>query len=191
MTSKTTDDNICLTKKIKLKGVLKMGAPNFYNHENGIFIVEGYTYEGVKEHFVECEGLSEDEINDEMIYNAMNDCNDDYYRDFMNCILTEDLEKKGYNIGLGKNWSELTVYNSKGKWVADLELRSGRYDGVQLIVETDMYEKFDGYFDTKDELLKQATPHHKNLLKVIANHTTPITCVGVFSNGEAVYELVK
>lgn len=165
-----------------------MGTANFYSHENGIFVVEGYTYDSVKADLVESGDYTEEEITDNMIYNAMNDWNEGYYCDFMKYILPDELKNKGYTLDSGKYWNEATVYNSTGKWVADLELRGGYYDGVQLIVETDMYEKFDGYYDTKADILEQATPHHKRLLKAIEKMTTRLIVSARFSNGETWYQ---
>lgn len=159
-----------------------MSTNNFYNHENGIFILPTYTLEefikefGDDEHF---ENAEEQDFIEALEFQQSMDAEEFLQIDsFLAEELKElyDLKTDGY---------DLEVYNKQGKILARLGLRSGYYEGTQLIVTTDPGElSLDGY-----TLKESYTPNHKRLLKIIAQHTTAINLVGSFSNGEAVYEI--
>lgn len=169
-----------------------MSTNNFYNHKNGIYLVPEYTYEDIKEMLLDND-YSEEEITDELIQSEHDflleiEC-EEFLQDGMglNAWLTE----KGYAVTQDNNNYKAKVFNKGGKLLAELRLESGYYTGCQVIVETDPYILLDGYFNTQSELLEQYTPHHKRLLKAIAEYTVPIVKVGGFSDGSAVYELAK
>lgn len=161
-----------------------MSTNNFYNHENGIFILPTYTLEefikefGDDEHF---ENAEEQDFIEALQFQEEQDA-----EEFLsiNSFLAEELEKV---YDLQEDQGTLSVYSKQSKLVAQLSLRSGYYAGVQLIVETEPIEiGFECY--TASEIRESYTPNHKRLLKIIAQHTTAINLVGSFSNGEAVYE---
>ena len=170
-----------------------MGTSNFWNHENGLFVVEGYTFEDAKEYLYEGgEFESHEEITDEQVYAEQNFLNEHYFEDYMFNLQSEIALEFGDTYATILDDREiLSVYNKAGKWVADLELRGGYYSDAQIIVHTDGYTKFDGYYDTKTDLLEQWTPNHKRLIKFIKNFTTPLEVVAQFSNGETFYGLVS
>lgn len=162
-----------------------MSTNNFYNHENGIYVlpmqslqefIEAYgddeVFEGAEEQdYIEALQFQEEQDAEEFLELSM--------------YLAEELAKV---YDLKKDEYSLDVFNKQGKMVASLSLRSGYYEGTQLIVETDPCEiGLEEYSDA--ELREMYTPHHKRLLKIVAQHTTAINLVGSFSNGEAVYEV--
>ena len=228
-----------------------MGTSNFYNHENGIFVLKGYSYEDIIEIEIErmlCDTdwihqvardeviktmdiresiedeknykkvqelmnnevwLSEkakEEITDDMIYQTMSfyeqtDC-EELFGDGTG--LNYQLELEGLDlIEDSDDWTRARVYSKTGKLLAELSLESGYYDGVQIIVETDPYELFNGHDDLyyneriedyQDEFVKSKlnevySEHNKTLFKVVSKWTTPIVRVGGFSDGTSVYEL--
>ena len=159
-----------------------MSTNNFYNHENGIYVLPTQTLEEFIENYGDDEVFEDAEEQD--FIEALRFQEEQDAEDFLNInmFLAEELSKlydlktDGYN---------LEVFNKQGKMVASLSLRSGYYAGYQIIVETDPGELgLDDYI-----LSKSYTPHHKRLLKIVAQHTTAIKLVGSFSNGEAVYEV--
>jgi len=159
-----------------------MSTNNFYNHENGIYVLPMQSLQ----EFIEAYGDDEffEDAEEQDFIEALQFQEEQDAEEFLdiNMFLAEELAKV---YDLQEDRDSLTVYNKQGKTVASLSLRSGYYEGVQLIVETDPGELgLDGY-----TLSESYTPHHKRLLKIVAQHTTAINLVGSFSNGEAVYEL--
>lgn len=162
-----------------------MSTNNFYNHENGIFVLPTQTLED----FIEAYGDDEffENAEEQDFIEALGFQEEQDAEEFLdiNMFLAEELAKV---YDLQEDQGILSVYNKQSKLVAQLSLRSGYYAGVQLIVETDPSEiGFDCY--TASEIRESYTPNHKRLLKIIAQHTTAINLVGSFSNGEAVYEV--
>lgn len=176
---------------------MKMSTNNFINHENGIFLITQYSWEEAKNivtEYLKEDGVdrepSDDEIETELDYLNYECALDDFENNFYTLLYEnryriKKIDEYNYNIYTPKK-SEC----QRDKLVANVYLKSGYYNGTQVIVETDPNKLFDmGYFDTKAELLEVYTPHHKRLIKAIANITTPIYKVGNLSNGEAFYKL--
>lgn len=166
-----------------------MSTNNFWNHENGIFVLQQLTEEEAKLNLLDND-WSEEDITSEAIQNEISlyehhDC-EEFFED--GCGINYWLEEKGYTVVKEKGNYSAKVYNKADKLVAELKLESGYYTGVQVIVETDPDNLLDGYYETRTELLEQYTPHHKRLLKYIGQYTKPLLKVGQFSNGEAVYQ---
>ena len=175
-----------------------MGTSNFYNHDNGIFLIPQTDFDQMKEwmetdEFFEWAREDGEPISNEMVWDELNMQLEEDARNWLENFkyYLEDELKSGYSI-LMKNNYEGQVYNKGGKLVASLELRSGYYDGCQVIVETDPHELFNGYyyFETQAELLEEYTPNHKRLLKYVANYTESIVRVGGFSDGTSLYQKV-
>lgn len=175
-----------------------MSTNNFYNHENGIYVLQDCTEQEALESLMDMNpdhtgAFSEEEINEEIYY--QNDNNYEYFIEGFGYYL-EQQSKGTYSIVPDKkhNGYAGTVYNKQDKVVAYLRLEGGYYSGAQVIVETDIdtlasVGALDDYYDTNYDLLNDYTPNHKRLLKYLASYTTPIVKIGNFSNGEAVYEL--
>lgn len=171
-----------------------MATNNFYNHENGIYVIKTTTFEQMKEwmetdEFFEWTRDDDGNVRDEDVWeqvslHAYEEANEWIY-DFKHYL--EIASSGKYDVIINDS-TKGKVYNMKtDKLVAELEVRSGYYDGYQVIVETDPYELLDGYFSNKTELLEQYTPNHEMLLKYLGKHTRQLERVGQFSNGEAVY----
>lgn len=177
-----------------------MGTSNFYNHENGIFVIEPRDFDEVKKFMIEEEEL--EEVSDEMVYEDISFYFDIDIEDTISNI-KYDLENKGYSLNEEDNY-RYTVYNKGGKMVAELEVRSGYYSGAQIIVETDPNELFIDdhslYFDERtqdysDDIVKSRlnevyTPYSATLFNIIKRYTNSYGLVGTFSNGESVYTKV-
>lgn len=175
-----------------------MSTNNFYNHENGIYVLQDCTEQEALELLMDINpdhagAFSEEEISEEIRFQ-----NDDIYNCFIECFgdYLEWKSKGTYSIVSDKkhNGYAGTVYNKQDKVVAYLRLEGGYYSGAQVIVETDIdtlasVGALDDYYDTNYDLLNDYTPNHKRLLKYLASYTTPIVRIGNFSNGEAIYEL--
>lgn len=165
-----------------------MATGNFYLHENGIFAIFGMNYEDAKNYVIESYDYMEDEISEDLIYEFMNESvlwEVEYFLDMLKNELPKGLES--YTMGIH---DDITVIeNKQGKRVAEIRLESGYYEGVQVIVETDPYEMFDGYgyWNTQAEMLEEYTPNNKRLLNFIAKITTPLGITARFSNGETMY----
>lgn len=173
-----------------------MATNNFYNHENGIFVIEELSLEEAYEVYKQERLDFEEEIEEfdnvsletlhviidmEMTFRIENL---DYL--FSNGVLPYGMTSSA------ESDTEFTIYNNKGKVIALVYVSGGCYQHAQLIVETDPYEIFGEhsyYWETKADMLEEYSPNHKRLLKYVASITTPINLVGSFSNGEAVYEL--
>lgn len=173
-----------------------MGASNYINHENGIFTIELENFEQMKEWMLEEEQfewmIDEDgNVSDEDVWNQLGYHNQDIVDEWLgNFADMVKYSNTGIEIVIEKRY-EAYVYNKGGKLIAKLELASGYYDGVQVIVETDPEELFRGkYFDTKAELYEEYTVHNKQLMKLVKDITQQIEVSARFSNGETMYELV-
>ena len=170
-----------------------MATNNFYNHKNGIFVINLHDSEDdYKEYLkmeLEEELLTQEEYDNRLdsleFYNAWAYDEADMSLEFQLENIKMELEDKGYDIYTDNEY-EFGVYR-KGKAVAWCTVEPGYYDGVQLIVDTDP-EPLEMYYSTLAELYEMYTPHHKRLLKLIEKLTTPIVKVGQFNNGEALYE---
>lgn len=172
-----------------------MATNNFYNHENGIYVIEDVSLEEVYENYKESqldvgeEPEPMEELDEYMLY-------EEQY--FLTKMLIDDIISQfRYDLPYGMTTSmvasneyEFSVYNKQGKTIAEVYLQSGYYADTQIIVETDPNEIFGDYMpETQTELYEQYTPHHQRLLDFVSSITTPIRKVGGFSNGEAIYEL--
>lgn len=165
-----------------------MSTNNFYNHENGIFTVPKMTYKQAREWLLEDAndlGITEANITDKQIYDEIEEQFDFDCRDFLN-NLGYYLAEKGYDLDLKSDYVGV-VYNKQENLVAELEVRSGYYDGAQVIVETEP-DLLEQYLYLDEPLYTQYTPNHKRLIKYVKEWTTPIEKVCQFSNGEAFYE---
>ena len=176
-----------------------MGTANFYNHENGIFVLPMADYEATEEFLIGEHGA--EEVNDDMIYEQINIENEFLTEEFFKYQLKPLIEEYGMELSIDSmDFAE--VYR-KGRMVAQLRLEGGYYEGCQVIVETNPEEIFVDHADLfynetiqdyQDEIVKSKlkevyTPHNKTLFKAIKKCTTAYGVVGVFSNGEAVYSL--
>lgn len=183
-----------------------MATNNFYNHENGIFVLHTTTVAEAKESLEET-ALDNGEafdFTDEEIQSEQEFLDQIRIEEFFSCELNYLLEDKGMKLE-SSDYREAKVYNKNGKLIAELSLKSGYYSDVQVIVETDYNELFidndDLFYDeriqdyrddfVKSRLYEVYTPHNKQLFEVIKKCTMPINLVGSFSNGEAVYELQR
>ena len=171
-----------------------METNNFYNHENGIYVIETTTFEQMKEwmetdEFFEWTRDDDGNVRDEDVWEQVSllgyeEANEWIY-DFKHYLKIVSSGK--YDVIINDS-TKGKVYNmNTDKLVAELTVQSGYYDGYQVIVETDPYMLLDGYFSNKTELLEQYTPNHKMLLKYLGKHTRQLVLAGQFSNGEAVY----
>lgn len=184
-----------------------MGTSNFYNHDNGIFVVGSTGYEQMKEWMLEdevFEDVREGGLTDEAVYEQMDFENEREFEEFFEegCYFEDNLRLNGYELQKTNNYKAM-VYNKKDKIVAELSLKSGYYDGVQLIVETNPYEiveleqntdlyyndRVEDYQDefVKSKLYEEYTPYNKTLLKIIENCTNKLEVYAQFSNGETMY----
>ena len=171
-----------------------MATNNFYNHENGIYIIETVTFEQMKEWMEEDEAFEwtrdddgnvrDEDVWEQVSLHAYDDAAEWIY-DFKHYLKIVSSGK--YDVIINDN-TKGKVYNmNTDKLVAELTVQSGYYDGYQVIAKTDPYELLDGYFSNTTELLEQYTPNHKMLLKYLGKHTRKLELLGQFSNGEAVY----
>ena len=161
-----------------------MATANFYNHENGIYIVNEPEREDAINSLLE-NGYEENEINDGLIDDELNFLSSVNIEWFMR-DLYETLNKKYYVEEVEENSLNIYTrkYNRKDKLVANVYIKDGYYQGYQVIVETNPVNLFPYWnFYSKKELLEEYTPNHKTLLKIIKSMTTPINLVGKFSNG--------
>lgn len=171
-----------------------MATNNFYNHENGIYMIEMVDFNQMKEWMLDDEAFEwyNEEDGDEPIWEQLNFENNEImgnWLDNFQYVMSE--ERSDIEIILDGRYNA-KVYNKEGKLMASLEVVSGYYEGAQVIVETnpDNLEQYlGGYYETKAELYEDYTPHHKRLLKEVAKHTKALQLMGTFSNGEAVYNL--
>jgi hypothetical protein len=154
-----------------------MGTGNFYNHENGIFVLKTATFDDALESLKS--SYDEEEITNEMVENEREFMNDDYYELFLSEHLVPFLENKGYMVIEEDRKKEISVFNKGGKIVAEIYLKGGYYEGVQAIVETDPEELL---VDNDDY-----SPHHKRLLKYVGTMTKELVITAQFSNGETIY----
>jgi len=87
----------------------------------------------------------------------------------------------------------------QGKWLATLYLtiRSGYFSGVNLDWEVEIEDINEGSsFEMGEDkipasLQARIESKTRQIEKVYANYTTPLICLAVFSNGEAIYEKCK
>ena len=174
-----------------------MGASNYINHDNGIFEIELETFEQMKEWMLEEEqfewmvdedgNVSYEEVWDQLGYYNQ-DIVDEWLGHFADMVKHSNT---GIEVVIEKRYNA-SAYNKGGKLIAKLELVSGYYDGVQVIVETDPEELFSGeYFDTKAELYEEYTPNNKRLLKLVKDNTQHMEVSARFSNGETMYSLAQ
>jgi len=83
-----------------------------------------------------------------------------------------------------------------GKWIATIYLtaRGGYYSGVNLDWEVEIENINEGSsFEMGDDKIPNTLQNLidakiKKIEKVYADYTTPIICLAVFSNGEAIYK---
>lgn len=183
-----------------------MGTTNFVSHENGIFVLNLTEFEQMKEWMEEDEFFEETReygLTENNIYEQLEIENRQEVYDFLEHQLGYLLEQKGYSIKVSENKTKGIIYNPKGKILADVELREGYYNGVQLIVETNPEELFvhndELYFnykinDFQDELVKSKlyevySPMNRRMFKIIEQCTTRYSVVGKFNDGTCIYGL--
>lgn len=171
-----------------------MATNNFYNHENGIYVIETTTFEQMKEWMEsdeafewsrdENDNVHDDEVWEQVSLLGYQEATEWIYnfKDYL-----KNVSNGRYNVIINDS-AKGKVYNmNTDKLVAEITVQTGYYDGYQVIVETDPDMLLDGYFSNKAELLEQYTPNHKMLLKYLGKYTKQLELVGQFSNGEAVY----
>ena len=141
-----------------------MATSNYYNNENGIFVVPNS----------ESEDFTIDDLNDFQI------------------LVVEVLTAKGYTVQSG--YYEMTNVYKGDLIVGTIEWRDGYYAGVQAVVTTDKdkledeFEGINGYYN--DMPYKWYTPYHKDLLNIIKSLTDNYKVLARFSNGETIYQKV-
>lgn len=144
-----------------------MATSNYYNNENGIFIVPN--------------SESEDFTTEEL-------------EDFQELVV-ETLTAKGYTVGFTIKpgpYDKISVY--KGDLiVATIEYAGGYYEGVQAIVTTDkgeLQDQFEGINGYYGDVMpyKWYTPYNKKLLNIIKGLTDSYKVIARFSNGETIYQ---
>lgn len=140
-----------------------MSTCNFYNSKNGIFVLPGST---------EFNGMDDSEL---AIMDFMEDVED-------------DLEKIDWSMTELDNDQKCTIYDNQGRIAGELEVVYGYYSGIQIVYRTghDLYAECNS--QEYGVLKNEYNFHYKYVLKVMQKNTDYIKCVGVFSNGEAVYE---
>ena len=141
-----------------------MATSNYYNNDNGIFVVPNS----------EDEYFTSEELED--------------FQELVNEVLTA----KGYTVKHGYN--DLTNVYKNDLIVGTIEYAGGYYTGVQVIVTTDKeelqgdFEGINGYYGAyRDQPCKWYTPYHKTLLNIIGSLTTKREVIAHFSNGETIY----
>lgn len=145
--------------------------------------------------------ITEYEVDEEYIkeYEEENECEFDI--EFDSEIFYEDIYREAERLANELN-KELMFYQ--------IEIRSGYYDGLQTVIQcTDWYNGYDNVEDISnddchyyfDMCRSKALRKHKAEVNKINRKLLPlfekelgfehIRCIGVFSNGEAVYERVN
>jgi len=148
-----------------------MSAQNFYNkNASKIYAFEAeedYEYEDVKSNmFYEVEKQAKEKKID---FYKLNKCDNDR------------------NYG-GVQFFELIVAD---KYILTGVVRSGYYAGGNFDFELEAYDE-DGYKqEFEGDIPGELQAVIDRVEKIYAEYTTPLYRVGVFSNGEAVYELAK
>ena len=139
-----------------------MATSNYYNNENGIFVVPNS----------ESEDFTEDELVD------------------FQTLVVDTLTAKGYTVESG--YYEMNNVYKGDLIVATIEWRNGYYAGIQAVLTTDkdkLEDEFagrNGYYN--DMPYKWYTPYHKGLLNIIKGLTDNYKVVAQFSNGETIYQ---
>jgi len=83
-----------------------------------------------------------------------------------------------------------------GKWGITISLivRGGYYGGLNLDWRVDITDQYEGdNFEWGEDAISATADNYiqkqiAKIEKIFAQFTTPLICVGIFSNGEAVYE---
>ena len=141
-----------------------MSTSNFYNSENGIFVVPGSDEEWFTSDDLEL--FKED--------------------------LIDMVENKNYEVNTQANDRLIVLKNDL--IVAELSFEDGYYSGVQVIVETDKdeleerYRGWNGYQGNDWTPIKLYTPYNKRLIKLVEKATQELKVVARFSNGETIYK---
>ena len=148
-----------------------MSTPNFYNRNaSKIFSSE----------------CAEDWDVDDLI--------DDVKCGLKNATEVDRWENNGLRSYGGKIFAEIN--KTMGKWAITINIimRDGYYGGVNLdwsveikdLTEGDNFERGEGKISNTAE--SYIDNQIAKIEKVFTDYTTPLICLGVFSNGEAVYE---
>lgn len=170
-----------------------MATNNFYNHENGIYMIETVDFNQMKEWMLDDEYFEwySEEDGDSPVWEQLDFENNEIVDNWLDNFRYEMREARPDIDIIQEDRYNARVYNKEGKLMASLEVVGGYYEGAQVIVETnpDNLEQYLGYFETKAELYEVYTPHHKRLLKELSKNTKALQLMGTFSNGEAVYSL--
>lgn len=168
-----------------------MATGNFESHENGIFVVEQSATEEHAREMILANGVPEEEITEEFIYSTIEQLNEMNIEDFI-MNLPFLLNTAGYTV-FEMDRTRWEVWNEdNSKIVAELRIESGYYEHYQVIVETDkdyLLEKciFGDYYDEEDDT-EYVSKDSEKLFEVLEENTTVLGVVGVFSNGETIYE---
>jgi len=125
------------------------------------------------------------------------DLTDNVRSEIKNAEPVDRWEKDGLRSYEGKIFAEIN--KTIGKWIITIELiaRGGYYGGANLDWNVEIVDNNSGYdFGWNDEKISGTADYYINkqiekIEKVYSEYTTPLICVGVFSNGEAVYEKLK
>lgn len=166
-----------------------MATGNFYNHENGIFILHEPTKEESIKEIIEYWEIDKEDITDQNIWDYQNSVLEIEMIGFQE-NLQYLIEKYGYTIFESANDSDtFEIYNKVDKIIAKIYFMPGYYSGVQVIVETSP-EELISYWNTESELYEQYSPHNKRLLKAVSKLTKHLGIYARFSNGETWYSEV-
>lgn len=98
-----------------------------------------------------------------------------------------------------KTFGEVEIEKNKWRIIIGLDVRNGYYSGVNLDWRVEAEDLTTGDSDEWEEgavflpAYMEAIIRRKikQIEKVYSEYTTPLICLGVFSNGEAVYEKAK
>jgi len=103
--------------------------------------------------------------------------------------IIEELYAKGYEVTTKRDDYVVTKNNMIA---AVLTLKSGYYEGGQVLVTTDRddleeYNGWNGYYDN-GEPVPCFTKYHKRILKVVESYTKKLSVLARFDNGETIYQ---
>jgi len=151
-----------------------MSTPNFYNkNASKIFAVE----------------LEEDFEYDDLIDNLRSA--------IKNCVPADRWEGDNNRSYEGKIFAEIN--KTIGKWgiTINLIIRNAYYSGANLDwgVEIEDQNTGDSFERGEDKISNTAENYIQNEIakieKVFSDYSIPLICVGIFSNGEAIYQEAK
>lgn len=159
-----------------------MSTGNFINHKNGIFALHMLSVEDVINSYEDSEDLKDEEILDVIAEELM------FETDFFLDNLSENIKNKNLSV-IPLNKYKALIQDKDRKLVAEVELKNGYYDGVQVIVETDPEELF-SYCDDDEDFADEHSKSTEDLLLAIRELTDELEVAYQFSNGETGYKKI-